>query len=631
MNLKKDVETSVTPNVVADRIGDFLAQRNVDYGIMISGDWGVGKTYFIQNKLDSILKTVKMNPVYVSLNGVQGFGDVVSQIVFGTGTKLTKVFTSGFLMPLAAKYLPEKTMSMMLTGLKKLSECKSKNPNLLIKTKDDLSPAKHVLFVDDLERTHDDHLLAKIMGRIFDEFIIKGYHVVFIACEKPMTSWNLFGEEKEKYIRHTIKYSPDIPQVVNALVNACGKDTRQGRYGRRIEDDLIKFAARFHVENVRTIKRILDEAVRICELLNDEALFSRAREWLFYTLAPLVNEIARGRLIPSKREHISSLENIDQARYSHKFTTNTNEDRHVQSAEFIDQFINEYDTALMPIRWQYSKPIVEFACFGTVGIELLREEVERRIPKKVDAYHVALNMVWPVSEDLEDDQLQDSSKKIVEGLKNGKYCAGDVVLALELLLYYKSKGCLTEDVKKVIELAEKGLQLRWKSIPDDHINPMLLRSKKSSELLSVMKVIRGEHEKRARQKEKEEMLLFLRLLKDKNRDKALEIACPQGRRSKIFARLVDAGMQKEVCGLGNWALSLLGAILDDRKNFTDGVGMLDECNSEALRVLASEVSKMILSPDVADRPLHKESLTRFKQRIEESYKALDSYYRHVQS
>lgn len=121
MNLKKDVETSVTPNVVADRIGDFLAQRNVDYGIMISGDWGVGKTYFIQNKLDSILKTVKMNPVYVSLNGVQGFGDVVSQIVFGTGTKLTKVFTSGFLMPLAAKYLPEKTMSMMLTGLKKLA------------------------------------------------------------------------------------------------------------------------------------------------------------------------------------------------------------------------------------------------------------------------------------------------------------------------------------------------------------------------------------------------------------------------------------------------------------------------------------------------------------------------------
>lgn len=76
---------------IAKVIERYLHEEDTDYAIMISGEWGCGKTYFIKHQLDGILKGIKYNnkkdkkhdsyeKVYISLYGASSKEDIESFI-----------------------------------------------------------------------------------------------------------------------------------------------------------------------------------------------------------------------------------------------------------------------------------------------------------------------------------------------------------------------------------------------------------------------------------------------------------------------------------------------------------------------------------------------------------------------
>ena len=95
---------------------DFLQRKSVDYSMLINGVWGAGKTYFVNNSLSDVFDQAKLSPIYVSLNGINSFEEVAAQIVFGTNWNTTKHAAKSFLLPFALKYLPEKSVSALISS-----------------------------------------------------------------------------------------------------------------------------------------------------------------------------------------------------------------------------------------------------------------------------------------------------------------------------------------------------------------------------------------------------------------------------------------------------------------------------------------------------------------------------------
>ncbi len=57
---------------IIEVIKSYYSDSNIQYAILLNGEWGCGKTFFVKNK---IVKEIK-DSVYVSLYGVSNINDV---------------------------------------------------------------------------------------------------------------------------------------------------------------------------------------------------------------------------------------------------------------------------------------------------------------------------------------------------------------------------------------------------------------------------------------------------------------------------------------------------------------------------------------------------------------------------
>lgn len=594
-------------------IATYLAQRSVDYALMIDGAWGSGKTYFVQNSLTSVLKHARMSAVYISLNGVESFEEVATQIIFGTNWGVTKKAAKSFFLPFAFKYLPEKSVSALLSVLKTGEERKSEGWMGWLKTKNDLSPKKHVIILDDLERiANPQSNLVPIMGRIFDEFIFKDYHVIFVGDESHIDV-EKYCNEKEKYVRRTVKFAPDISRVVDALIPSyIGIDRR---HAGRCCEELKHFAKVCDIDNIRTIKRILDDFVLLAGKVRDEAVFNNVSKTLFYNLAPLVLELASGRLKPSKKEEISLLQNIEMQRYAEQArkyygaTTNAydvSNPKTNQICSYAGQFIDRYDGKL-PIKWFHCAPVMRFALEGCIDEEVLNGAISKWLPSKIDIYHKSLNLIWDV-EGVDDKQFLESYPKVIEGVEIGKYSAEEVVLACELLSISAQRKWITIDSGSIVTNAVKALKKRWSELPDDSINPMLVHNCKEEFLQPIINAIREETSRREDRAIKEDVNIFLNALSNKDKEAAWSFF-PNTQPWLIFDKIIRAGKSKEFVNLSNWALSLVTV------NLREGGAFIGQDSRNAIELLVQELYGAIQSCNPQKEPLRKARLEELSRQF----------------
>jgi len=593
-------------------IATYLAQRSIDYALMINGPWGSGKTYFVQNSLAAVLKHARMSTVYVSLNGVNSFEEVAAQIIFGTNLGVTKEAAKSFFLPFALKYLPEKSVSALLSILKRSEEKKSGGWMGWLKTKNDLSPKKHVIILDDLERVANPQSnLVPIMGRIFDEFIFKGYHVIFVGDESRIDV-KKYGNEKEKYVRRTVKFMSDISSVIDALVSAySGID---GRHAGRCCEHLKHFAKVCDIDNIRTVKRILDDFVLLAGKVRDESVFNNVSKTLFYNLAPLVLESASGRLKPSQEEDISLLQNIEMQRYAEQArkyygSTNTWDVRDQKTnriCTYAEQFIDRYDGKL-PVKWFYCEPVMRFVLEGCIDEEALNRAVYKWLPNKIDVYHQSLKLIWDV-DGVDDKQFFKSYPKVIEGIERGKYSAEEVVLACELLSISVQRKWITIDSGSMVTNAVKALKKRWSELPDDSINPMLLHDCKEEFLQPIVNAIREETSRREDIAVKEDVNIFLNALSNKDKETAWSFF-PNAQPWLIFDKIIKADKSKEFVNLSNWALSLVAVNLRERGAF------IGRDSRNAIELLAQELYGAIQSCNPQKEPLRKARLEELRRQF----------------
>lgn len=218
-------------------LNKYIENPKMQYAILIDGDWGSGKTYFIKNKF---VKNNK-NIIYIPLNGIKNREDIDKKIYY-------KILENN---------MPEKiTKSKGFSALKKTSGAIFVISNEIIKNvfKIDISGVKnlnaseiislfknisdYVIVFDDLERC--EMPISETLGYINDYVEHKNVKCVIVANEQEINKINYdnnyelkvmsclndnidYGEKQGKDIFTKINNEEnkkvDIPKIKNRILN----------------------------------------------------------------------------------------------------------------------------------------------------------------------------------------------------------------------------------------------------------------------------------------------------------------------------------------------------------------------------------------------------------------------------
>lgn len=211
-------------------IRNYLSMESTG-ALMVSGEWGCGKTYHIEKEVMPALQEEGWNPVKVSLFGIESVNEIPLRIADNykrpesdKGERTEKGKKRSCLCNWRKEKVAAKAAQIVssISWLESFVDVKAlvgNNSGLLYKL---IPTEKTVIILDDIERVIDIIDVHILLGTINDLVEQRGYKVVVIANNSYMQQKSkeklVF---KEKVIEKTLVYEPDVVSIFKEL---CGKD-----------------------------------------------------------------------------------------------------------------------------------------------------------------------------------------------------------------------------------------------------------------------------------------------------------------------------------------------------------------------------------------------------------------------
>lgn len=260
LNIDKDEPMQKIINVVKDYL-----TRETNNALLITGKWGVGKTYFFNNILSQEIKktSIKGNasstytPIRVSLFGVTNIDDLERRIV----APVRALLINGVIE------LGEKALNYFLSfiGLggffpesfsKLIDEFKATNNDIIKSKANNL-----VICFDDLERISKDFHIENLIGYVNNLSENYDFKVILIGNTDKIEG-NNFKEIKEKLIGVEIEFDNDIKLVFDNIVKKKfhEEESNKNTYERFLEEEKDFICGFFNdkYKNIRTLLIVLE-------------------------------------------------------------------------------------------------------------------------------------------------------------------------------------------------------------------------------------------------------------------------------------------------------------------------------------------------------------------------------------
>lgn len=206
--------------------------------ILINGEWGIGKTYFIKQFLEG------KDYIYVSLFGINSFEDLKNQIY----SELNKAlgFIKKNLKKIENTNIGIQWFSLSIpyfeTNITKAIKKETKSKSLTI-------------VIDDLERKSENINFAEFLGMIESISQIKGANILLIANEEKIKdiTYNDFKEKVIQKVYNIDKYSSNATkQIVKNLLESFSIDNE---LRDKINIIIMSFIQEHEIKNLRTLEK----------------------------------------------------------------------------------------------------------------------------------------------------------------------------------------------------------------------------------------------------------------------------------------------------------------------------------------------------------------------------------------
>lgn len=233
---KKQSATDLN-QVQGNSLDAYLSSVPCGYALLLSGPWGVGKSFFWKHYQVKVVAEFGLTPITISAAGLQN------------SEELERALFQASITNYATPALRE------LTGVvgRAMLRVVKVDPND-IKLKAEITGGRTVVCIDDVERfAGDPKTLFGFAINLLDE---SGLHVVLVADETKVDS--IFNEYKERIVGKTVRIDPDLGKFCDEII--------RGFSDKRTRDLLINetsvFVTYFQekgISNLRTVRAILIE------------------------------------------------------------------------------------------------------------------------------------------------------------------------------------------------------------------------------------------------------------------------------------------------------------------------------------------------------------------------------------
>jgi len=202
--------------IIDDIIVRYVCKEDTDYALMINGDWGSGKTYYLKNHLSLDLDKINYGLIYISLFGVTKISDIGEKMFLEIFPQLNNETYKT--IGVFGKIILRNGLSFF--GLKGVSDSQSID---LVKLAMKINNEDKVLVFDDLERL-SPNLLIETMGFINQLVEHDKLKVIISTNEKEITDGDSLDQGlKKRYKKYTEKIVRNKIGF-NLSIEAVGKE-----------------------------------------------------------------------------------------------------------------------------------------------------------------------------------------------------------------------------------------------------------------------------------------------------------------------------------------------------------------------------------------------------------------------
>jgi hypothetical protein len=230
--------TRLPPDSEASPLVEYLRQPPPMYALLVSGPWGVGKSYFWNTFVREKLPGLNRVALTISAAGLTTLEELERALFMVSIQRAPGILreTSGVIGKMALRW--------------------AKIDPADIKLKAELKTGRTVICIDDLERFAGDFdvLFGFIVSLVDDAKL----HVVLIANEGEADE--RYAKVKEKIVGRTIQVPQDIERFYQDAVNNVGEIVSKARDAlREYQAEAMSLFAEKGITNLRTIRGIIFE------------------------------------------------------------------------------------------------------------------------------------------------------------------------------------------------------------------------------------------------------------------------------------------------------------------------------------------------------------------------------------
>lgn len=280
-----------TMTELSEVIESLLDDRSFPPMVRLDGQWGVGKTYYVENTLRPFLEKKGRKTVFFSLTGISNLDDFRDKLI--SSIYFSENVDEGLFKGLA---------SSALSALDKAGD----NGGIIASVlKGSAGVAKHtmlgrvqdvVVILDDLERVNDNNLEGIIVGECLQLINDNNLEFIFIMnSEKSSIDSSIL----EKAFSDRVYFKRSLSEVVSIAFEPY-------EYFLDYKSQLIGLIDKYNFSNLRVLKRASNRLKYIFDLLKNEAELDLKSSmdvivsqvitisYLFYSCGKNIEEISDG-------------------------------------------------------------------------------------------------------------------------------------------------------------------------------------------------------------------------------------------------------------------------------------------------------------------------------------------------
>ncbi|EOT40429.1 P-loop NTPase fold protein [Enterococcus columbae] len=308
-------------------------EQNDKLAFQIDGPWGIGKTFYIQNKLLTFLNEKKYAAIYFSLYGYDDIDKIKKDLSIEIMQKQYAILPTSKFKKYRTKYGKIKALSEFDKKIKFLFQAAELGFSVYQDSMYDQNELPLVFLIDDLERVSDKIDIRDLLGFIQNELLERlSSKVIIISNESVLmdvvndsskndndyySNNNSYFNMKEKIIGKTIEFKIDMLTIKEIL------ESHGNEFFEKYSDWIISVLSLFESTNygksinLRTLQCVLEDFSYLTQRLSrnigllENNQKTKIKKSLFLNIFVITNEIKVGRLF---KNELNGLQRICKTR-----------------------------------------------------------------------------------------------------------------------------------------------------------------------------------------------------------------------------------------------------------------------------------------------------------------------------